>query len=115
MVLLRIVWEVMSSTNPEDGNSLGSLLAGPLFQVRPRVVSGSGRRPAIHRSSSFPLQTLIVTFVKANLHIRVSRELWDKFMSVLSSLTHWHQLIAEWSVSHQRCCPEHLPASWLAY
>ena len=45
------------------------------------------------------LQTLIVTWIKANLNVFVSAELWDRFLQVLSSLTQWVELIKEWSVS----------------
>ena len=34
-------------------------------------------------------QTLIVTWIKANLYVVVSSELWDQFLEVLSSLTLW--------------------------
>jgi hypothetical protein len=38
-------------------------------------------------------QTLIVTWIKANLYVVVSTELWDQFLEVLSSLTLWEELI----------------------
>eukprot|EP00092_Neocalanus_flemingeri_P011414 GFUD01012300.1.p1 GENE.GFUD01012300.1~~GFUD01012300.1.p1 ORF type:complete len:1967 (-),score=283.48 GFUD01012300.1:286-6186(-) len=41
-------------------------------------------------------QTLIVTWIKANLYVVVSCELWDQFLEVLSSLTLWEELIREW-------------------
>jgi hypothetical protein len=44
-------------------------------------------------------QTLIVTWIKANLNVVIASELWDRFLSVLSSLTHWEELIREWVVS----------------
>ncbi|CAB0020402.1 unnamed protein product [Nesidiocoris tenuis] len=45
------------------------------------------------------LQTLIVTWIKANLNVVISQELWDQFFMVLSSLTRWEELIKEWKVS----------------
>ena len=42
-------------------------------------------------------QTLIVTWIKANLYVVVSSELWDQFLEVLSSLTLWEELIREWA------------------
>lgn len=42
-------------------------------------------------------QTLIVTWIKANLNVVISSELWDQFLSVLSSLTQWEELIREWA------------------
>jgi hypothetical protein len=49
------------------------------------------------------LQTLIVTWIKANLNVVISPELWDKFLVVLSSLTQWEELIREWAVSNIYC------------
>ncbi len=42
-------------------------------------------------------QTLIVTWIKANLYVVVSTELWDQFLEVLSGLTLWEELIKEWA------------------
>uniref|UniRef100_H2Z705 Rap-GAP domain-containing protein n=1 Tax=Ciona savignyi TaxID=51511 RepID=H2Z705_CIOSA len=42
-------------------------------------------------------QTLIVSWIKANLFRQVSRELWDELVDVLSSLTNWEELITEWA------------------
>ena len=47
----------------------------------------------------FTFQTLIVTWIKANLNVYISTELWDQFLKVLSSLTQWVELIREWAVS----------------
>ena len=44
-------------------------------------------------------QTLIVTWIKANLNVVISTQLWDQFLQVLTSLTHWEELIREWAVS----------------
>lgn len=44
-------------------------------------------------------QTLIVTWIKANLNVVISTQLWDQFLQVLTSLTHWDELIREWAVS----------------
>ena len=46
-----------------------------------------------------PFQTLIVTWIKANLNVYISSDLWDEFLNVLSSLTAWAELIKEWAVS----------------
>ncbi|KAB1262694.1 Ral GTPase-activating protein subunit alpha-2, partial [Camelus dromedarius] len=43
------------------------------------------------------LQTLIVAWIRASLCVYVSRELWDDFLGVLSSLTEWDELISEWA------------------
>ncbi|XP_038599949.1 ral GTPase-activating protein subunit alpha-2 [Tachyglossus aculeatus] len=42
-------------------------------------------------------RTLIVAWIRANLCVYISRELWDEFLSVLSSLTDWEELINEWA------------------
>lgn len=47
-------------------------------------------------SCLFP-QTLIVAWIRANLSVYISRELWDELLSVLSSLTDWEELITEWA------------------
>ena len=43
-------------------------------------------------------QTLFVTWIRANLNVTVSVELWDRFLDVLSSLTHWSEVVSEWKV-----------------
>ncbi|GAB1297445.1 Ral GTPase-activating protein subunit alpha-1 [Apodemus speciosus] len=45
------------------------------------------------------LLTLIVAWIKANLNVYISRELWDDLLSVLSSLTYWEELATEWSLT----------------
>uniref|UniRef100_A0AAZ3PHI9 Rap-GAP domain-containing protein n=1 Tax=Oncorhynchus tshawytscha TaxID=74940 RepID=A0AAZ3PHI9_ONCTS len=42
-------------------------------------------------------QTIIVAWVRANLCVFISRELWDELLSVLSSLTGWEELVTEWA------------------
>ncbi|XP_053102322.1 ral GTPase-activating protein subunit alpha-2 isoform X2 [Hemicordylus capensis] len=42
-------------------------------------------------------RTLIVAWVRANLSVYISRELWDELLRVLSSLTDWEELITEWA------------------
>ncbi|XP_065749702.1 ral GTPase-activating protein subunit alpha-2 [Phocoena phocoena] len=42
-------------------------------------------------------RTLIVAWIRANLCVYISRELWDDFLGVLSSLTDWEELIHEWA------------------
>lgn len=42
-------------------------------------------------------ETLIVTWIKANLNIFVSSELWERFQATLKSLTAWEELVKEWS------------------
>ncbi|CAL1264601.1 unnamed protein product [Larinioides sclopetarius] len=73
-VLLQITSLVLKEVPPaRKEDTLGGRLAPALFQ------------------------TLIVTWIKANLNVVISTELWDKFLSVLSSLTLWEELIKEWA------------------
>lgn len=45
------------------------------------------------------IQTLIVAWIKGNLNVYISRDLWDDLLSVLSSLTCWDELVTEWSLT----------------
>ncbi|XP_014110135.1 PREDICTED: ral GTPase-activating protein subunit alpha-2 [Pseudopodoces humilis] len=42
-------------------------------------------------------RTLLVAWIRANLSVFISRELWDELLGVLSSLTHWEELVTEWA------------------
>ncbi|XP_049597102.1 ral GTPase-activating protein subunit alpha-1 isoform X6 [Syngnathus scovelli] len=80
LVLLRVTESVMKrppSIMPHGKkcNTLSGRLAGPVFQ------------------------TLIVAWIKGNLNVYISRELWDDLLSVLSSLTCWEELVTEWSLT----------------
>ncbi|XP_069689068.1 probable Rho GTPase-activating protein CG5521 isoform X3 [Periplaneta americana] len=74
LVLLQITSLILSKTPPKrKEETLGGKLAPAIFQ------------------------TLIVTWIKANLNVVISPELWDQFLLVLSSLTQWEELIREWA------------------
>ncbi|XP_029316260.1 ral GTPase-activating protein subunit alpha-1 isoform X5 [Cottoperca gobio] len=80
LILLRVTESVMKrppSIMPhgKKTNTLSGRLAGPIFQ------------------------TLIVAWIKGNLNVYISRELWDDLLSVLSSLTCWDELVTEWSLT----------------
>ncbi|XP_049320015.1 ral GTPase-activating protein subunit alpha-1 isoform X11 [Astyanax mexicanus] len=80
LVLLRVTECVMKrppSIMPhgKKSNTLSGRLAGAIFQ------------------------TLIVAWIKGNLNVYISRELWDDLLSVLSSLTWWEELVTEWSLT----------------
>ncbi|KAK7905267.1 hypothetical protein WMY93_017874 [Mugilogobius chulae] len=80
LVLLRVTESVMKrppSIMPpgKKNNTLSGRLAGPIFQ------------------------TLIVAWIKGNLNVYISRDLWDDLLSVLSSLTCWEELVTEWSLT----------------
>ncbi|XP_041927358.1 ral GTPase-activating protein subunit alpha-2 isoform X4 [Alosa sapidissima] len=73
-VLLRITEAVMK--RPQEGEKkdvFAQNLAGVLFR------------------------TIIVAWVRANLSVFISRELWDELLRVLSSLSHWEELVSEWA------------------
>ena len=76
LALLQITSLVLGETPPKKKSyTLGGKLAPAIFQ------------------------TLIVTWIKANLNVSISRELWDRFLHVLISLTNWEELVKEWAVS----------------
>ncbi|XP_056667001.1 ral GTPase-activating protein subunit alpha-1 isoform X10 [Monodelphis domestica] len=73
--VLKIPSQVFQQYQGRKNMTLAGRLAGPLFQ------------------------TLIVAWIKANLNVYISRELWDDLLSVLSSLTFWEELATEWSLT----------------
>ncbi|XP_045502875.1 probable Rho GTPase-activating protein CG5521 isoform X2 [Colias croceus] len=74
LVLLQITSIVLTKIPPKKKqDTLGGFLAPALFQ------------------------TLIVTWIKANLNVAVKPELWQSFMELLTRLTHWEDLIKEWA------------------
>ncbi|KAM6335928.1 ral GTPase-activating protein subunit alpha-1 isoform 1-T1 [Podargus strigoides] len=82
LVLLRVTESVLKippqtflQYQGRKNLTLAGRLAGPLFQ------------------------TLIVAWIKANLNVYISRELWDDLLSVMSSLTYWEELATEWSLT----------------
>uniref|UniRef100_A0A673IXG8 Ral GTPase-activating protein subunit alpha-1-like n=1 Tax=Sinocyclocheilus rhinocerous TaxID=307959 RepID=A0A673IXG8_9TELE len=80
LVLLRVTECVMKRPpsfmpHGKKCNTLSGRLAGAIFQ------------------------TLIVAWIKGNLNVYISRELWDDLLSVLSSLTCWEELVTEWSLT----------------
>eukprot|EP00069_Balaena_mysticetus_P007216 bmy_05347T0 len=73
-ILLRITEAVMQKPKDKQIKDLfAQTLAGLLFR------------------------TLLVAWIRANLCVYISRELWDDFLGVLSSLTDWEELIHEWA------------------
>ena len=40
-----------------------------------------------------------MAWIKGNLNVFISRDLWDDLLSVLSSLTCWEELVTEWSLT----------------
>ncbi|XP_043685130.1 ral GTPase-activating protein subunit alpha-1 isoform X1 [Vespula pensylvanica] len=73
-----------------------------LLQITSLVLSENSSRRKHHETIGGKLapaifQTLIVTWIKANLNVVISTQLWDQFLEVLSSLTQWEELIREWA------------------
>jgi len=74
LVLLQVTSQVLGDKLPDKKEScLGNRLAPALFQ------------------------TLIVTWIRANLNVVITVELWDQFVQTLSALTVWEELIREWA------------------
>ena len=77
LVLLQVTSQVLGDKLPDKKDGcLGNRLAPALFQ------------------------TLIVTWIRANLNVVITVELWDQFVQTLSSLTMWEELIREWAVRY---------------
>lgn len=78
MVLLQITSVILAQAPPNSKrNNLGGRLAQPIFQ------------------------TLIVTWIRAHTNVVVYPVMWEKFLKVLSSLTHREELIVEWDKTMQ--------------
>lgn len=77
-VLLQITSVILAQAPPNaKRNNLGGRLAQPIFQ------------------------TLIVTWIRAHTNVVVHPTMWEKFLKVLSSLTHREELIVEWDKTMQ--------------
>ncbi|XP_076766885.1 putative Rho GTPase-activating protein CG5521 isoform X2 [Xylocopa sonorina] len=73
-----------------------------LLQITSLVLNEKSSRHKVQESIGGKLapaifQTLIVTWIKANLNVVISTQLWDQFLEVLTSLTQWEELIREWA------------------
>ncbi|XP_061551381.1 ral GTPase-activating protein subunit alpha-2 isoform X9 [Phycodurus eques] len=76
-----------------------------MLQVLLRITEAVMKRPSENqRKDSFAeslasilFRTIIVAWVRANLCVYISRELWDELLAVLSSLTYWEELVTEWT------------------
>uniref|UniRef100_A0A8C5B2Y3 Ral GTPase activating protein catalytic subunit alpha 2 n=1 Tax=Gadus morhua TaxID=8049 RepID=A0A8C5B2Y3_GADMO len=76
-----------------------------MLQVLLRITEAVMKRPQEdQRKDAFAeslaailFRTIIVAWVRANLCVFISRELWDELLAVLSSLTAWDELVAEWA------------------
>uniref|UniRef100_A0A182N5Q8 Rap-GAP domain-containing protein n=1 Tax=Anopheles dirus TaxID=7168 RepID=A0A182N5Q8_9DIPT len=78
LVLLQVTSVILQNSPPNaKKNNLGGRLAQPIFQ------------------------TLIVTWIRAHTNVSVNAGLWDRFLKVLSSLTHREELIVEWDKTMQ--------------
>uniref|UniRef100_A0A8C3BC10 Ral GTPase activating protein catalytic subunit alpha 2 n=1 Tax=Cairina moschata TaxID=8855 RepID=A0A8C3BC10_CAIMO len=76
-----------------------------MLQILLRITEAVMRKPKEkHMKDTFAqsmsgllFRTLIVAWIRANLSVYISRELWDELLSVLSALTDWEELINEWA------------------
>ncbi|XP_015252218.1 PREDICTED: ral GTPase-activating protein subunit alpha-2 isoform X5 [Cyprinodon variegatus] len=76
-----------------------------MLQVLLKITEAIMKRPQENqRKDSFAeslasllFRTIIVAWVRANLNVFISRELWDELLAVLSSLTCWEELVTEWA------------------
>ncbi|XP_059375407.1 ral GTPase-activating protein subunit alpha-2-like isoform X6 [Carassius carassius] len=76
-----------------------------LLQVLLRIAEAVMKRPQenqrkdkfAHSLASILFKTIFVAWVRSNLTVFISRELWDDLLAVLSSLSHWEQLVFEWA------------------
>ncbi|KAK5608547.1 Ral GTPase-activating protein subunit alpha-2 [Crenichthys baileyi] len=76
-----------------------------MLQVLLKITEAVMKRPQENqRKDSFAeslasllFRTIIVAWVRANLSVFISRELWDELLAVLSSLTCWEELVSEWA------------------
>uniref|UniRef100_A0A3B4ZU80 Ral GTPase activating protein catalytic alpha subunit 2 n=1 Tax=Stegastes partitus TaxID=144197 RepID=A0A3B4ZU80_9TELE len=76
-----------------------------MLQVLLRITEAVMKRPQENQRkdnfadslASLLFRTIIVAWVRANLCVFISRELWDELLAVLSSLTCWEELVTEWA------------------
>ncbi|KAM9570956.1 ral GTPase-activating protein subunit alpha-2-like isoform 1-T1 [Salvelinus alpinus] len=76
-----------------------------MLQVLLRITESVMKRPQENQRkdifaeslAAILFRTIIVAWVRANLCVFISRELWDELLSVLSSLTGWEELVTEWA------------------
>uniref|UniRef100_A0A8C7U610 Ral GTPase activating protein catalytic subunit alpha 2 n=1 Tax=Oncorhynchus mykiss TaxID=8022 RepID=A0A8C7U610_ONCMY len=76
-----------------------------MLQVLLRITEAVMKRPQENQRNdifaeslaAILFRTIIVAWVRANLCVFISRELWDELLSVLSSLTGWEELVTEWA------------------
>ncbi len=78
LVLLQITSVILAQAPPNaKKNNLGGRLAQPIFQ------------------------TLIVTWIRAHTNVVVHPQMWERFLKVLTTLTHREELIVEWDKTMQ--------------
>ncbi|KAJ8392987.1 hypothetical protein AAFF_G00068910, partial [Aldrovandia affinis] len=65
--------------------------------VMKRPHENQGKDPFAESLAALLFRTIIVAWVRANLSVFISRELWDELLAVLSSLTEWEELVSEWA------------------
>ncbi|XP_028825456.1 ral GTPase-activating protein subunit alpha-2 isoform X3 [Denticeps clupeoides] len=76
-----------------------------MLQVLLRITEAVMKRPQENQKkdpyaqslAGILFRTIIVAWVRANLSVFISRELWDELLRVLSSLSDWEELVNEWA------------------
>ncbi|XP_022698590.1 ral GTPase-activating protein subunit alpha-1-like isoform X3 [Varroa jacobsoni] len=98
-VILHVTSEVLTHDSPrKDTASAGSSgAAGPVNTAGVGATSSSTTESLGQQLSAALFQTLIVTWIKANLHATICVDLWNGFVRVLSTLAHWEPLVDEWA------------------
>ncbi|XP_065371984.1 probable Rho GTPase-activating protein CG5521 isoform X1 [Calliphora vicina] len=99
------VYRTMVMNTPMDSRTWEQLLL-VLLQVTSVVLHQ--HPPQASKSSSLGgilgqaiFQTLIVTWIRAHTNVPVNVQLWEKFLTVLTSLTYRDELIIEWDKTIQ--------------
>ena len=69
-----------------------------MLNVTCKVLDPNGKTSELgSKLSSALFQTLIVSWVKASLNVRVPMQLWDDLQQVLGRLTYFDNLVTEWA------------------
>lgn len=99
------VYRTMVMNTPMEPRTWEQLL---LVLLQVTLVVLHQHPPAASKSSSLGgilgqaiFQTLIVTWIRAHTNVPVNVQLWEKFLTVLTSLTYRDELIIEWDKTIQ--------------
>ncbi|TRY92831.1 hypothetical protein DNTS_024895 [Danionella cerebrum] len=85
------------SMNRQTWEQLLQVLLRITEAVMKRPQENQKKDPFAHSLASILFKTIFVAWVRANLTVLISRELWDDLLAVLSSLSQWEELVFEWA------------------